>query len=145
MPSPTVSTYDPTKLTVIVGGVIVTGFIDGDYVTAKRDEDLYTKRVGADGHVARVRNGNKSGTIEIKLLQGSPAVAEIAALVALDNFLYDGDVLIPIAIVSPGSSQELVTSTQSWLKSAPEMTFGKDVGDRTFVFDCADLKLSLAG
>lgn len=140
----TTSTYDPTKLTVIVGGVIVSGFSDGDYITAKRDEDLYTKRVGADGHVARARNGNKSGTIEIKLLQGSPAVAEIAALVALDNFLFDGDVLIPISIVSPGTAAELVVSTQSWLKTAPEMVFGKEVGERTFVFDCADLKLSLA-
>lgn len=140
----TTSTYDPTKLTVIVGGVIVSGFSDGDYITAKRDEDLYTKRVGADGHVARARNGNKSGTIEIKLLQGSPAVSEIAALVALDNFLFDGDVLIPISIVSPGTAAELVVSTQSWLKTAPEMVFGKEVGERTFVFDCADLKLSLA-
>lgn len=140
----TTSTYDPTKLTVIVGGVIVSGFSDGDYITAKRDEDLYTKRVGADGHVARARNGNKSGTIEIKLLQGSPVVSEIAALVALDNFLFDGDVLIPISIVSPGTAAELVVSTQSWLKTAPEMVFGKEVGERTFVFDCADLKLSLA-
>lgn len=137
------STYDPTRLTVIVGGVIVSGFSDGDYITAKRDEDLYMKRVGADGHVARARNGNKSGTIEIKLLQGSPAVAQLSALVALDNFLFDGDVIIPISIVSPGDGAELVSSTQSWLKTAPEMVFGKEVGERSFVFDCADLKLSL--
>ena len=140
-----VSTYDPTKLTVIVGGVIVSGFTDGDYITAKRDEDLYTKRVGADGHVARSRNGNKSGTIEIKLLQGSPAVSELSALVALDNFFFDGDILIPISIVSPGDGAELVSSSQSWLKTAPEMVFGKEVSERSFVFDCADLKLSLAG
>jgi len=139
------STYDPTKLTVIVGGVIVTGFSDGDFITAKRDEDLYMKRVGADGHVARARNGNKSGTIEIKLLQSSPAVNEIAALVALDNFLFDGDILIPIAIVSPGDGAELVAATQAWLKTPPEMVFGKEVGERSFVFDCADLKMSLGG
>ena len=139
----TTSTYDPTKLTVIVGGVIVTGFSDGDFITAKRDEDLYMKRVGADGHVARARNGNKSGTIEIKLLQSSPAVTQLSSLVALDNFFFDGDILIPIAIVSPGDGAELVASTQSWLKTAPEMVFGKEVGERTFVFDCADLKLSI--
>jgi hypothetical protein len=137
------TTYDPTKLTVIVGGVIVSGFIDGDFITAKRDEDLYMKRVGADGHVARARNGNKSGSIEIKLLQSSPAVTELSALVALDNFLFDGDILIPIAIMSPGDGSELVVSTQSWLKSAPEMVFGKEVGERSFIFDCADLKLSI--
>jgi len=139
------STYDPSKLTVIVGGVIVSGFSDGDFITAKRDEDLYMKRVGADGHVARARNGNKSGTIEIKLLQSSPAVNEIAALVALDNFLFDGDVLIPISIVSPGDGAELVAATQAWLKTPPEMVFGKEVGERTFIFDCADLKMSLGG
>jgi len=139
------STYDPSKLTVIVGGVIVSGFSDGDFITAKRDEDLYMKRVGADGHVARARNGNKSGTIEIKLLQSSPAVNEIAALVALDNFLFDGDILIPIAIVSPGDGAELVAATQAWLKTPPEMVFGKEVGERTFIFDCADLKMSLGG
>ena len=140
-----VSTYDPTKMTVIVGGVIVTGFADGDFVTAKRDEDLYTKKVGAGGHVARTKSGNKSGTIEITLLQSSPAVNELAALVALDNFLFDGDVLIPISILSPGDNAELVVSTQSWLKTPPEMTYGKEAGERKFVFDCADLKLSLGG
>ena len=140
-----VTTYDPTKIVVVVGGVIVSGFADGDFITAKRDEDLYMKRVGADGHVARARNGNKSGTIEIKLLQSSPAVNEISALVALDNFLFDGDILIPISIVEPGSGAELVASTQSWLKTPPEMVYGKEVGDRTFVFDCADLKMSLGG
>ena len=140
-----VSTYDPTKLVVIVGGVIVSGFIDGDFITAKRDEDLYMKRVGADGHVARARNANKSGTIEITLLQSSPAVNELAALVALDNFYFDGDVLIPISILSPGSNSELVVSTQSWLKTPPEMVFAKEVSDRKFVFDCGDLKLSLGG
>ena len=139
------STYDPTKLVVIVGGVIVSGFIDGDFITAKRDEDLYMKRVGADGHVARARNGNKSGSIEITLLQSSPAVNEIAALVALDNFFYDGDILIPISILSPGTNAELVVSTQSWLKTPPEMVFAKEVSDRKFIFDCADLKLSLGG
>lgn len=139
------TTYDPTKLNVIVGGVIVTGFSDGDFITAKRDEDLYMKRVGADGHVARARNGNKSGTIEIKLLQSSPAVNQLAALVALDNFFFDGNVLIPIAIVSPGDGAELVATTSAWLKTPPEMVFGKEVGERTFVFDCADLKLSIGG
>lgn len=139
------STYDPTKLVVIVGGVIVSGFIDGDFITAKRDEDLYMKRVGADGHVARARNGNKSGSIEITLLQSSPAVNEIAALVALDNFFFDGDILIPISILSPGTNAELVVSTQSWLKTPPEMVFAKEVSDRKFIFDCADLKLSLGG
>ena len=139
------TTYDPTKFIVIIGGVIVSGFTDGDFVIAKRDEDLYFKRVGADGHVARARNGNKSGSIEVKLLQGSPAVNEIAALVALDNFLFDGDILVPISLVSPGDGSEAVGSTQSWLKTAPEMGFGKEVGERSFVFDCADLKLSLGG
>lgn len=139
------TTYDPSKLTVIAGGVIVTGFTDGDFITAKRDEDLYMKRVGADGHVARARNGNKSGTIEIKLLQSSPAVNELAALVALDNFLFDGDILIPISVVNPGDGAELVVATQAWLKTPPEMVFGKEVGERSFIFDCADLKLSLGG
>lgn len=139
------STYDPSKLTVIVGGVIVTGFSDGDFITAKRDEDLYMKRVGADGHVARSRNGNKSGAIEIKLLQSSPAVNELAALVALDNFLFDGDILIPISIVSPGNGAELIGANQAWLKTPPEMVFGKEVNERSFIFDCADLKMSLGG
>ena len=139
------TTYDPTKLNVIVGGVIVSGFSDGDFITAKRDEDLYMKRVGADGHVARARNGNKSGTIEIKLLQSSPAVNELAALLALDNFLHDGDKLVAITIASPGDGAELVATSSAWLKTPPEMIFGKEVGERVFVFDCADLKLSIGG
>ena len=43
--------YDPAQVIVTVGGVIVSGFSDGDSIVARRDEDVYFTRVGTDGGV----------------------------------------------------------------------------------------------
>jgi hypothetical protein len=137
-------TYDPEQLITVVGGVIITGFSDGDSITVKRDEDLYSKRVGTNGDVARARNPNKSGSIEIRLLQTSEANDQLSALFAINNLVSDGKIVLPIAI-SDLSGRSLYAATQCWLKTLPEGIFGKEVSERVWVFDCADLRVYHGG
>ena len=42
-------TYDPTLVTISFGAVPLVGFADGTFVTATRNEDSFTHKVGADG------------------------------------------------------------------------------------------------
>jgi hypothetical protein len=136
--------YDPAQVIVTVGGVILTGFSDGDHIACEREEDNYSKRVGNDGGVARARNPNKSGTFTFKLLQTSACNDALSSLVAADDLINDGLALFPISVID-GSGRSLAVATQCWVKKVPGMTFGKEVGEREWVFDAADLKIFAGG
>jgi len=137
-------TYKGDQVFVIVGPIAVNGFSDGDAITVKRNEELYTTKVGIDGSVARVRNANKTGVIEVKLLQTSKVNDELSALFVIDNFMDDGSPVLPI-LIKDGSGRTLCAAGQAWLKAVPEITFGKEIGERTWSFECADLKMYVGG
>lgn len=137
-------TYDPAQVVCIVAGVILSGFSEGDIVTAKRDEDLFSKKVGVDGGVSRARIANKSGSFEFKLAQTSNSNDQLSALLAIDNLVNDGLAVVPISVVD-GSGRSLAVATQCWLKTQPDLAFGKETGERVWVFDAADLKIFHGG
>jgi len=136
--------YNPSEVVVAVGGVILSGFSDGDHVVARRNEDASSMRAGNDGGVGRAINPNKSGEFEFKLLQTSGANDALSALVNADDLVNGGKSQFPIA-VADGSGRSLAVATQCWVKSLPEMTLGKEVGERVWVFSAADLKIFFGG
>ena len=136
--------YDPAQLVVTVGRVILSGFSDGDHIIARRAEEMYFLRVGADGGVARARNANKSGEFEFKLLQTSKANDQLSELLATDDLTNDGLAVLPIGVYD-GSGRSLAVATQCWIKSIPEATFGKEVSERIWIFSAADLKIFHGG
>lgn len=137
-------TYDPVQVVVTVGGVIVTGFSDGDSIIARRSEDSSFVRAGIDGAVGRARNASKLGEFEFRLLQTSDANDGLSALVAIDDMVNDGLITVPVSVLD-GSGRSLAVGTQCWLKNVPEMTFGKEVGERVWIFSVADLKIFSGG
>lgn len=136
--------FDPSQVTCIVAGVILSGFSDGDAITARRSEDVYSKRVGIDGGVARARNADKTGEFEFKLLQTSAANDQLSALLLVDDLTNDGKAVFPISVVD-GSGRSLAFSAHCWVKTIPEGVFGKEVGERTWIFDAAALRLFHGG
>jgi len=136
-------TYAAEKVVVAVGGVIVSGFGDGDFITAKFDEDRFVKRVGADGEVGRSKNASKSGTIEIVLSGTSGANDELTRLFNL-NMIGGVDAIIPVSVVDL-SGRTVLFAGKAWLKTAPDVVFGKEISDRTWTIDCADLSYGVGG
>ena len=136
-------TYAAEQVIVSVGGVTVTGFTDGDFLTAKYDEQRYFKKVGADGEVGRSKNGSRSGTIEV-VLSGTSAANDL--LSALFNLGQIGGIDAPIPMgVADLSGRSLVAASKAWLQTAPDLVFGKEIGDRTWIFDCADMVFNYGG
>lgn len=136
--------YDPAQVIVTVGGVILSGFSDGDSITARRAEDNYFTRVGTDGGVARARNSNKLGEFEFRLLQTSEANDLLSALVATNDLVNDGLAVVAISVLD-GSGRSLAAATQCWIKTLPEFIMGKEVSERIWIFDAADLKIYYGG
>lgn len=136
-------TYAAEKVIVTVGGVIITGFTDGDFVTAKYDEDRYMKKVGADGEVGRSKNASRAGTVEIVLSSTSKANDELSTLF---NLAQIGGIDKPIPLgVADLSGRSLMAASKAWIKTAPDMVFGKEVTDRTWTLDCADMLFTFGG
>ena len=57
-----VTTYDPMKVTVSLGGRVITGFASDGVITLTHNEDAVTPNVGAKGDVTYSENANNSGT-----------------------------------------------------------------------------------
>lgn len=136
--------YDPQQVIVTVGGVILSGFSDGDSIIARRAEDEYFTRVGTDGGVARARNASKLGEFEFKLLQTSSANDLLSALIATDDLTNSGQAVVAISVFD-GSGRSLAVATECWIKTLPEAVFGKEVSERVWVFSAADLRIFYGG
>lgn len=78
----TVTTYDPKKVNVIVGGRVITGFASDGVVTLAKSEDGVTPSVGAKGDVAYSENANESGTVSLTLMSTSSSLPYLRELEA---------------------------------------------------------------
>ncbi|WP_205628675.1 phage structural protein, partial [Acinetobacter baumannii] len=65
-------TYDPNNVTVVIDGRFITGFQEGSFVQASKDEENFSTKVSAQGEVAVALSNNPLGTITITLSQTSP-------------------------------------------------------------------------
>lgn len=144
MASELLGTFDPEQVIFTVGPVIVTGWSDGDFLTATREEDLFFKRVGADGGVSRARNANNSGTIECRVLATSGANDLISALFATDNLANNGKIVVPMSIADL-SGRTVVAASQGWLRTIPPAVFSKEPAECVWTFDCADIQMFIGG
>ena len=77
-----VTTYDPKKVNVIVGGRVITGFASDGVVTLAKSEDSVTPSVGAKGDVAYSENANESGTVSLTLMSTSSSLSYLRDLEA---------------------------------------------------------------
>lgn len=136
-------TYAAEKVIITIGGVTISGFTDGDFVTVKYDEDRYTKKAGADGEVGRSKNASRAGTVEVVLSGTSAANDELSALFNLAQ-IGGIDPPVPIAVADL-SGRSLAAASNAWIKTVPDLVFGKDITDRSWVFDTADLVINVGG
>lgn len=75
-----VTTYDPKKVNVIVGGRVITGFASDGVVTLAKSEDSVTPSVGAKGDVTYSENANESGTVSLTLMSTSSSLSYLRDL-----------------------------------------------------------------
>lgn len=130
-------TYSAEQVIITIGGVIVTGFADGDFCVAKYADPRYTAKAGADGEVGRSKTASRMGTIEITLSHTSAANAELSDLFKL-GMVGGTDAVVPITVADL-SGGGLVTASAAWLDTAPDFTRGKEISDAVWLIGCADL------
>ena len=124
--------YNAADVSIIIAGIPVSGFDDGDFLTVERDEDAYTKKVGTDGEVTRSKTNNKSGSATLTLMQTSAVNVLLSALHALDELTGNG---VGPFLAKDNSGSTIHTAQNCWIRKMPASTFSREAGAREWVID----------
>lgn len=137
-----VLTYDPKNISVIVGGKIAHGFSDGSFIKVSRNEQEFNLKVGVDGEGTRAKSNNKSGKIEMTLMQSSSFNDVMSAFASADELANAG--VIPV-LVRDNNGTTLCTALTAWVQKYPDVEFAKEVGTRQWILETDDIEIFVGG
>lgn len=129
---------DPTTTLVNFGYVIINGFGDGEAVSVERDADEETAVAGVDGDVARIVNPSKLARVTLRLMEGSPANAQLAAVRNLRTPATPKGDQFPFTMTDFGLG-EVWTSPEAWISSQPLPSLNGDTPVKEWIITCAYL------
>lgn len=138
----TLYNYSPDKFTVSFKGVNIVGFQDGTFIEIERDEEGFTKHIGALGDATRVRNLNRGGKVTITLIQAAPTNDRLSAIAASDEQFGDG---VGALLIKDLNGTTRVSSPEAWIKKWPKVERGKESLSVVWEIDCAVLTMSNVG
>lgn len=137
-----VRTYDPKQVVVVVGGVPLSGFADGTFISVERSNDTFSKVSGADGFVSRAKTNDRSGAITITLAQTSPSNDVLQGFALADELSNAG--VVPV-LVRDVAGRTTFVSGFGWVRKPPTSDFGKEINNREWMLDVADLDVFIGG
>lgn len=131
--------YSPKDVVCSWNGIAIEGFAPDSFLRLQRTSPLITPVVGAGGQVALTRNADKTGTIEIELMQTSLSNQMLSAIQAKqDNMELEEDISSNFVIYDPSGSV-LATGINAWLQELPHVELGRDQKSKTWIFGCEKL------
>lgn len=131
--------YSPKDVVCSWNGIAIEGFAPDSFLRLQRTSPLITPVVGAGGQVALTRNADKTGTIEIELMQTSLSNQMLSAIQAKqDNMELEADISSNFVIYDPSGSV-LATGINAWLQELPQIELGRDQNSKTWIFGCEKL------
>jgi hypothetical protein len=124
--NPLVSTYDPKKVIITIGGVPIGGYADGTFIQIDPNGDTWTKKVGADGEVARALSNDNTHTIQITLMQTSLSNAYLRTIMNADKLTGLG--MLPLSFTDL-NTMEVHFWPQAWVSTTPSIGRAKETTD----------------
>lgn len=119
--------YDPKDLVINYGGVQISGYADGDFLSIVPAGEANAKVIGADGEIGRSKTNDLTYEVTVTLLATSTSNTVLSALFAANQAL-------PL-IIAHINGQTLFSAAQAWIRQMADGTFGKEIGERAWVFD----------
>lgn len=116
--------YSFQNTVVLVNGVELTGFADGDDVIGiRRRVDSATDKVGADGSMMVALSADKSGEVTLRLLQTSSSNKYLNSLMALQEG--GAKTFVPISLMFTDTYRnDTATGTIGYLKKPADVIRG---------------------
>lgn len=138
----TIRTYSPEKIGVIVAGIPMHGFSENSICTIEYAADAFTMVVGADGEVGRSYNPDRSGTITITLKSDSDSNDVLSGLAIADAISLTGT--FPV-FVKDSNGTSIATASDAWIQKIPSAEHAREINEREWVIQCANLLLFVGG
>lgn len=135
-------TYNPKKVIVTFNNQPLTGFTDGTFISAKRNKPSYVLVVGADGEVSRVASADRSGNIEVTLMQSSASNDILSAAVKLDELT---DLGTGILMIKDLSGRTVLLGAEAWVEQPADAEFGQDKSERKWKILTGVLEMLVGG
>ncbi len=130
--NPAVGTFDPKKVIVTFGEVIMSGMAEGTFVNITRSGDGFEKRKGSDGSVDRINKNAFDCSVEVTLMQTSP-INDLLSLIYIQDQASNTGVK-PLT-VKDLSGTTLFFAPLAWIRVDPADEMGDSLGNRTWAFD----------
>jgi len=135
-------TYDPKQMKVSFGGVILGGFADGTFLEVERDEDTFSRKVGAAGEACWVRNNNRGGKVTFTVMQDSATNSVLSSFLKADELLGTG---VQTFYAAEANGSTAVHATEARITKPPAVKRGKEHDNVEWVIDCADIDVFVGG
>lgn len=137
--------YNPSKILVSWGEVVLGGYAADDIVTIAFDEDAVTKTVGSQGEVVWTVNQNRGGSAKIQTLQGSPINAALSAACASVGDRKRGLIIKPFQVTDLNGTA-FALGPKAIVKKMPDIARSKAHKPVEWMFDIAEwTKISNGG
>ncbi|MFD1206637.1 phage structural protein [Sporosarcina contaminans] len=133
MANPKTTTYDFKKVSVVVDGVIITGFMDGESIQTEKNEDDVNVHVGADGGVTFSETNDDTGTITLTIKQTSPSDPYLRQLRASKR-------IFPVQIIDSNSNTFRAGGSECRIVKSPSRSYGNEVSGLEWQIAVADFK-----
>lgn len=126
------TTHNFKNTIVIIDGVIITGFTDGDAISTSKNEDDVTAHVGAGGDVTFNESNDPTGTVTITLKQDSSSVPILDAL-------HKSKKMFSVEVNDTGNGKR-ISGSECRFSKTPDASWGNEVTGREYTILVADFK-----
>ena len=128
--------YDPSQITLSLGGWEPYGFADGTKIVVAKANDIITPTTGTDGDTSLALNRNKLGTMTISLQRTSDANTVFANMAI--QMYSTRTVAFAVYMKDP---RGYYIETLGWIQSQPQDSMGDTVTGNDWVIGLHDASL----
>lgn len=132
-------TYDPADVTITFGDNILSGYGDGTFIVAAReDNEIFKSHTGAAGDQSWTKNNNRYGTITLTLKSTSPT------RVFLDRHKELGTIF-PLFVLNSSNQKHLAGGPEALIVTDPDVSYGDEEEMIEYVFGVRNLTMASIG
>lgn len=127
--------YDfiPESTSINWGGINFTGFAEDTFITVNRNSANTNSSVGADGSVGLTKIADKTGTIEVTLMQTSSTHRYLSAVQAAQD-VEDAQLVRANMSITDPSGGFICIAQGVHIMQAPEVALGSDQNPKSWTF-----------
>lgn len=138
-----VSTFDPNKYFVQLGGVTIAQFARGTFITIGYDADFWTDEVGANGDPVRILTADRRGYARFVLQSDSQSNDYLSGLASNDELM--GNKALPLSCIDARGTSH-ASSAYAWVLKKPDQPFSStEPTNREWTIRCAQLVTRVGG